>query len=152
MNRQTDTWFRSGWSRGLVLAIAGIDLGAAIVALVGMPTPPEKVVAAATTLIPFPFILRFSRLGAHFLPGELKLIRTLRTVKIPWVRVKRFVIAPRGIQPLAVFVELTDGTRVWVEGVGPWGRFKRFSPELEAQVHEMNVRLHHVQSRRQFAE
>ena len=113
----------------------------ALALLVTMPRPHEKVLAAAIVVLPSAFFYRMSLLGAHFRPDELRLVRTFSTTRLTWSRVSRFLIAPRGIQPLAVFVETTDGDRVWIEGMGPWFRFTRSSERLEEQVREMNEEL-----------
>ncbi len=59
----------------------------------------------------------------------------------------RFVIAPRGIQPLAVYAVLDDDARLWVEGIGPWFRFAKASPELEGVVRKMNRMMKGIQAR-----
>ena len=39
---------------------------------------------------------------------------------------------------LAGHVVLTDGTLVWIEGIGSWYRFAKHSPGAEAVIVEMN--------------
>lgn len=81
--------------------------------LVAAPGIRWKALTVGIVGIPALFVFRVTRLGAHFRPADLLLVRTLRTIKIPWTRVSRFLIAPRGIQPLCV-VRRAGG---WLEGM-----------------------------------
>jgi hypothetical protein len=109
------------------------------VLLVAAPGIYGKIVTVGIIAGPAAFTFRLTRLGAHFRSSDLLLVRTFRTIRIPWNRVTRFVVAPRGLQPLCVFANLDDGSRVWIEGIGPWFRFAKTSPELTRLVREMNV-------------
>ena len=65
----------------------------------------------------------------------------LRTDHISWSVVERFILAPRGTARLTGFVELSDGSRVWTQGIGSWYRFARRSAGAEAVIDEMNELL-----------
>jgi hypothetical protein len=101
-------------------------LGLAILLVVAFPVLWQGLIAAIVVgLLPALFFLRMSRIGAHLTPDGIKLVRLFRTVRFDWDEVVRFVIRPRMLQFLAVFLELRDGRLEWVEGVGPWYRCSR---------------------------
>jgi hypothetical protein len=134
--------FQHGFPPAALLALAALFFGLAVLLVIVFPSWWQGLIAASVVgILPGLFFLRMSRVGAHLTPDGVKLVRTFRTLKFGWDEVVRFVIRPRGLQPLAVFLELRDGRFEWVEGVGPWYRFSRLSPELEVVVGRMNHAL-----------
>ena len=100
-----------------------------------------KAVALAVHGLVVAFFVRMARMGAYFSPREVRLVRMLRTDHIPWSVVERFILAPRGTARLVGYVELSDGSRFWMQGIGSWYRFARRSTGAEALVDEMNELL-----------
>lgn len=134
--------YRYGWPPAYPYALFAILVALMIAVILGFPGRIGPKIAAASILLPPALLcLRMGRIGAHFTRDGLVLARLFGSKRFSWAEVKAFVIAPRGIQPLAVFVELRTGERVWVEGVGPWMRFAQTSKGLNSVVRRMNHAL-----------
>lgn len=132
-------WFHYGWPVALPYVFSGMMFS---IAAMVMFFPGALVVRMAAA---FPFvalgvlaIARLGRIGAHFRPEHLLIVRTFSSQKLPWSEVERFALARHGMSPLAGHAKLTGGRLVWIEGIGAWYRFARQSEGVEAVIAEMN--------------
>jgi hypothetical protein len=134
--------FRYGWAPGVFYAIGAADLALGLVPVILFPgTVGLKLVIATVHFAVAAFLFRIARMGAYFLPSSLKLVRMLSTRHMPWSQVRRFLLAPRGTARIVGYVELEDGSTVWMQGIGSWLRFARSSRGAELLIEEMNSLL-----------
>lgn len=139
--------YQSRWFRiGTTLVVMSTAL--AIVA----PGTRAIVGAAAGVLAIAALVWRRSQIGAHFSARGVKVVRGWRTIKIPWWDVRRFVVRgrPRSSLQRAAFVELMDGSLVWIEGIEAAPSSSIHGDDaiaIDMLVKEMNGKMERLQRR-----
>jgi hypothetical protein len=102
--------YRHGWPPAYPYTLAAIFFALMLVVIVGFPEPlMERFGAACILLPPALLCIRMARIGAHFTEKQLLLVHLFRTKRLSWQDVRAFVVAPRGVQPLAVSPSSSPG-------------------------------------------
>lgn len=136
------TIYREGYSPGFFWFIAGGFVLVALTALIVFPLSPWHLVIVPINLGLATFYWRMGRMGVRLEERGVKVVHMFRTVRIPWARFRRFVVGPRPRDLLRKtgFVELTDGSMVWIQGMAPWfvlvTKFDDFA--VDTMIAEMN--------------
>jgi hypothetical protein len=150
--RQRSKTYRNGYSPLLYQVLAAGFVLMAIVILVVSPWSPLLLIVAALNLLPAILSWRMSRMGARLEQQGIIVYRMFRTIRIPWSSFRRFVILPRPRDLLAKtgFVELIDGSLVWIQGMAPWGLLftKGDDWAVEVTINEMNRKARRLKDAR----
>ncbi len=145
--------YRHGYPPVFPLFIAGCWIVIAVAILIFMPLSLWTLVIIPPHLAIAAFLWRTSRVGARLEQDGVRIVRMLRTARIPWSQFRRFVVRPktRGeLVPIdkAGYAERTDGSLEWIQGLGPYGPFiKHDEFAVEALVIEMNRRADDLKAR-----
>ena len=148
MSRPGRLIYRHGYEPGLFLFTAGLLSAVALVAAVmgALEPSPWGLPIVAVNLALAAAMWRMSRMGARLDHDGVVLFHAFRTIRIPWSDFRRFTVLPRWDIPKTGYVELLDGSLIWIKGLGPWGPLiqKREDWAIEGIVSEMNHRAEHL--------
>jgi hypothetical protein len=149
MEKSTNMWrkraariYREGYSPGLFRLIAGWWVVLAVVVLAVAPPSPWLLILVPFYLGMAGILWQMSRMGVQLDDNGVKVMHMFRSIRIPWSRFSRFVVLPRPRDWLRKtgFVEQSDGSLVWIQGMAPWfvmiTKFDDFT--VDAMIAEMN--------------
>jgi hypothetical protein len=150
-------FYRHGYAPEFFLFVAALPLLLAAAILILAPPGWWELGVIPAHLALSAFWWRVSRMGARIERDGVKVVRMFRTIRIPWSQFHRFVLRPKTRGELvaidkAGYVERSDGSLEWIQGLAPWGPVIRNDEfGVEALVIEMNRRAQEIKGRQDLA-
>lgn len=140
--------YQAGWNRMLPIGLGVWFALLGAVLLVVVPEWPIKLAAAGCNFMVAAFcFLRFARVGPMLDGHGVRIVKLFSTRQVPWADVRKFVVRVHAGAGPAAHLERTDGSMIWLQGVGSSSVFaKSGSAELDSVVDEMNRFRHRYQA------